>query len=105
MPAQIDSMDAVQQWIDGYDTGIRYADEHVGRLLDALDDAGVLDDTVIIVSSDHGENQGELNVWGDHQTADHITCRVPLIIRWPGLTGAASAWTAPCTTTSTGPPR
>ena len=45
--------------------------------------------TVIIVTSDHGENQGELNVWGDHQTADHITCRVPLIIRWPGLTSAS----------------
>ena len=39
------------------------------------------DDTAIIISADHGENQGELNVWGDHQTADHITNRVPLIIR------------------------
>ena len=77
-------MDAVKHWIDGYDTGIRYADEHVGRLLDALAEEGVLDDLVIIITSDHGENQGELNVWGDHQTADHITCRVPLIIRWPG---------------------
>lgn len=86
LPAQLDSMAAVRQWIDGYDIGIRYADEHVGRLLNALADAGVLDDTVIMVSSDHGENQGELNVWGDHQTADEITCRVPLIVRWPGLT-------------------
>jgi arylsulfatase A-like enzyme len=73
----------VKQWIDGYDTGIRYADEHAGRLLAALGDIGVLDDTVVMVSSDHGENQGELNVWGDHQTADAITCRVPLIVYWP----------------------
>lgn len=94
IPRQLDSMDTVKQWIDGYDTGIRYADEHVGRLLDALDKAGVLDDLVIIVSSDHGENQGELNVWGDHQTADHITCRVPLIIRWPGVTDTARVDTA-----------
>ncbi|MBN1933513.1 MAG: sulfatase [Anaerolineae bacterium] len=86
LPAQLDSMQAVKQWIDGYDTGIRYADEHVGRLLNALADQSVLDDLVIVVSSDHGENQGELNVWGDHQTADEITCRVPLIVRWPGLT-------------------
>lgn len=85
-PAQLDSMEAVHAWIDGYDVGIRYADEQVGILLNALADAGVLDDTVIMVSSDHGENQGELNVWGDHQTADAITCRVPLIVRWPGLT-------------------
>ena len=86
IPAQLDSMDAVRRWIDGYDVGIRYADEHVGRLLNALADEGVLDETIIMVSSDHGENQGELNVWGDHQTADHITSRVPLIVRWPGLT-------------------
>ncbi len=86
VPQQLDSMQAVKKWIDGYDTGIRYADEHIGLLLDALAQEGVLDDLVIIVTSDHGENQGELNVWGDHQTADHITSRVPLIIRWPGLT-------------------
>ena len=90
LPAQIDSMDAVRRWIDGYDTGIRYADRHVGMLLDELRAQGVLDDLVIIVSSDHGENQGELNVWGDHQTADHITSRVPLIMRWPGVTAPAS---------------
>lgn len=83
-PAQIDSMAAVRNWIDGYDTGIWYADRHVGFLHDALQKHGILENTVIIVTSDHGENQGELNVWGDHQTADHITCRVPLIIRWPG---------------------
>ncbi len=87
MTAQIDSMEAVRCWIDGYDTGIRYADEHVGRLLDALAEAGVLDDTAIIITSDHGENLGELNVWGDHQTADAVTCRVPLILRWPGIEG------------------
>lgn len=85
VPIQLDSMAAVHRWIDGYDTGIRYADQHVGILLDALKAEGVLDDTIVIISSDHGENQGELNVWGDHQTADEITCRVPLIIRWPGL--------------------
>jgi len=76
----------VKAWIDGYDTGIRYADEHVGLVLSALDRLGIGQDTVIIISSDHGENQGELNVWGDHQTADQITCRIPLIIRWPGVT-------------------
>jgi choline-sulfatase len=90
MPAQIDSMPAVRRWIDGYDTGIWYADRHVGMLLDKLGAQGVLDDLVIMVSSDHGENQGELNVWGDHQTADHITSRVPLIIRWPGVVAPGS---------------
>jgi choline-sulfatase len=87
VPVQIDSMEAVKRWYDGYDTGIRYMDDHIAQLLNALADAGVLDETSIIVSADHGEMQGELNVWGDHQAADHITSRVPLLVRWPGLPG------------------
>ncbi|MCC7407803.1 MAG: sulfatase-like hydrolase/transferase, partial [Phycisphaeraceae bacterium] len=85
-PAQADSMAAVRRMFDGYDTGTRYADEHVGMLLEALAKQGVLDETVIIISSDHGENLGELNIYGDHQTADLITTRVPLIVKWPGVT-------------------
>lgn len=83
-PSSIRSFADFHKWIDGYDVGIRYMDDHIGRILNALADQGVLDDTVVIVSSDHGENQGELNVYGDHQTADHITSRVPLIVSWPG---------------------
>jgi len=83
MPRQIDSMASYRKWIDGYDCGIFYADQQVGRLRDKLAELGVLDDTMIVVSSDHGENQGELSVYGDHQTADHITNRVPLIVRHP----------------------
>jgi choline-sulfatase len=88
IPTRLDTMAALKRWIDGYDTGIRYADEWIGRLLDSLEQAGILNETAIIVSADHGENQGELNVWGDHQTADQITCRVPLIVYWPGITEA-----------------
>lgn len=84
-PLQLPSMEAVKAWIDGYDCGVRYADDYIGRLLNHLADMNLLDDTAIIISGDHGENLGELNVWGDHHTADHITANVPMIIRWPGL--------------------
>ena len=87
LPAEIATLADYRQWIDGYDTGIKYMDDHIGMILDALKAQGVLDETIIIVSSDHGENQGELNVYGDHHTADHITSRVPLIVRWPGHAG------------------
>jgi len=70
---------------DGYDAGLRFADEHVGRILNALADLNVLDDTAVIVSADHGENLGELNIYADHQSADQFTARVPLIVRWPGI--------------------
>lgn len=87
-PLQIDSMEAYKQWIDGYDCGIYYADIHVGQLIDRLEELGILDDTLIMISSDHGENQGELGIFGDHQVADNITNRVPMIVRHPeGLGG------------------
>jgi len=38
-----------------------------------------------MISSDHGENHGELNIYGDHQTADHITSRVPFILKYPKM--------------------
>lgn len=77
-----------KQWIDGYDTGIHYSDHYVGKILGELKRLGLYEDTIVIISSDHGENQGELEIYGDHQTADQHTNRVPLIIRWPGLTDA-----------------
>ena len=86
MPS-LSSMEDVKRWIDGYDVGIRYADTHVGKLLDSLKEKGIYEDMAIIVTSDHGESQGELNVWGDHQSADDIICRVPLIISWPEVGG------------------
>jgi choline-sulfatase len=85
-PATIDSTSALKAHIDAYDTGIHYADRHVGALLRLLEELGVADDTAVVISADHGENHGELNVYGDHQTADQCTANVPLIIAWPGVT-------------------
>lgn len=83
-PGELKDMDDVHRMIDGYDCGIRYMDGHIGQLLAALEKAGVMKDLVIIVSSDHGENMGELAIYGEHATADRITSRIPMIIRWPG---------------------
>jgi arylsulfatase A-like enzyme len=82
-PVPIGSMADVRSWIDGYDMGVRYADIWIERLLSALDRRGLLNDTMIVIGADHGENLAELNIWGDHQTADQFTCRVPLIFRMP----------------------
>lgn len=87
-PVRADSMAAVRAIVDGYDTGVRYADLHVGRILDALEGQGVLDDTAILISGDHGETLGELNIYSDHQTADEHVAHLPLILRWPGAGSA-----------------
>lgn len=84
-PQDIPDMAAVRAMFDGYDTGVLVADEYVGKLVAQLGDLGVEDDTAIMLSSDHGETLGELNVYGDHQTADQVTTNVPLILKWPGL--------------------
>ena len=85
MSDRIASLDDFRMWIDGYDVGTRYMDDHIGMLFAELRRQGVFDDLVILISSDHGENLGELNIYGDHHTADHVTSRVPLIVRWPGV--------------------
>ena len=83
-PGALKGMQGVRRAIDGYDCGIAYMDTHIGQILDALEAQGVLDDTMIIVSSDHGENQGELGIYGEHGTSDYITHRIPMIVRMPG---------------------
>lgn len=86
-PGELKDMDDLRRLIDGYDCGIRYMDEHLGRLFDALQKQGVWEDLVIIVSADHAENLGELGIYAEHATADYATCRIPLIVRWPGQPG------------------
>ena len=83
-PGSLNNLDDVKNYIDGYDCGIRYADELLGQVFNLLKAHGIYDETVIIISSDHGENMGELGIYGEHGTADQITCRIPMIIKWPG---------------------
>lgn len=87
-PQQASDMAEARKMFDGYDMGVRYADAAIGRIIQQLKDAGLYETTAIIISADHGENLGELWVYGDHQTADHVTHNVPMIVRWPGITDA-----------------
>jgi len=71
-----------------YDGEISYLDFRIGQLLDYLRDLNILDNTLLIITSDHGE------LFGEHQLASHQLCiydtllHVPLIIRYPGLAEA-----------------
>ncbi len=86
-PGKITDLASMRRMVDGYDTAIRYVDDRIGRIVKALKAAGVYDDTAIIISADHGENFGELGIYGEHATADKATCRIPMIIKWPGIEG------------------
>ena len=85
MPSEIASRADFKQWVDGYDVGVHYFDHYVGKLVDLLKAQGVFDDTLIVFTADHGENLGELNVYGDHQTADEYTHHVPLVVHGPDV--------------------
>jgi arylsulfatase A-like enzyme len=89
-PPSLETLADVKRMVDGYDTAISHADDHVGRILSVLDDLGILRETAVIIGADHGECLGELNAYGGHCFADACTTRVPLIVRWPGVTDAAA---------------
>lgn len=83
-PSQIRSTQDFRQMIDEYDTGIFYADQQLGRIFDLLKEQGIYEDTAIIISSDHGEDLGELGSYCEHGEADEIVTHIPLIVKWPG---------------------
>jgi len=61
-----------------------YVDAQPGRLLSALDEAGLRENTIIIVWGDHGWHLGDMGVWGK-ATNYEIATRVPLIVFVPGM--------------------
>jgi len=61
-------------------------DYHFGRIIDHLKETGQYDDTLIIVTSDHGEMLGDHHCWGKMHYFD-AAFRVPLIIRMPSTAG------------------
>ncbi|MEQ8766969.1 MAG: sulfatase [Planctomycetota bacterium] len=74
----------VQHWIDRYDGEIRYWDAELGRLLDDLEQRQVLDDTWILITSDHGEAFGEHAFFGHGDNLHDELIRVPYLIVPPG---------------------
>ncbi len=67
-----------------YDGAIRYLDDEIARLLQALEESGASEDTMVILFGDHGESMTEHGIYFDHHGLYDCTLRVPLIVRWPG---------------------
>lgn len=66
-----------------YLASISVLDDWVGRLFSLLDAAGVLDETIVVVTSDHGENLGENDLFGHAFSLDDRLLRVPFFERGP----------------------
>ncbi len=77
--------DLLAQVIRLYDAEIQYCDREIGRLLDALEQRGLLENTWIVITSDHGEEFFEHQQFGHGQSGFDELARIPLLVSGPGL--------------------
>lgn len=70
---------------DLYDASIREADTLLGEFLDRLDGLGKLENTIVVITSDHGEEFHEHGQIGHERTLYRETLMVPLVILGPGV--------------------
>ncbi len=68
-----------------YDGEVAYTDDQIGMLLDELEGAGLLENTIVIVTGDHGEGLGDHEEPGHGMFLYDTTLLVPLFIRLPDL--------------------
>jgi arylsulfatase A-like enzyme len=67
-----------------YDASIRYLDRRIEELFGILDQRGLLDNTAVIITADHGESLGEHGWWEHAYGVYNTVAHVPLIVRYPG---------------------
>jgi choline-sulfatase len=77
-------LDAVRLAIASYYALVSFLDDNVGRILAALDAAGLTDSTRVIYTSDHGENLGSRGLWGKSVMYEE-SAAVPFIAAGPGI--------------------
>ncbi|MGL5095342.1 MAG: sulfatase-like hydrolase/transferase, partial [Planctomycetia bacterium] len=82
--------DDKKEFLHAYYAGVSFMDAQVGRVLDALADAGSADDTVVVFLGDHGYELGVRN-WWNKNTLFERSCRTPLVVRVPGAKGNGRA--------------
>ncbi len=66
-----------------YGAEITYTDAQIQRLIDVLKHYHIFEDTIFVITSDHGENFGEHEIYFDHWTLYNTDIHVPLIISYP----------------------
>ncbi|MEO1526821.1 MAG: sulfatase [Planctomycetota bacterium] len=80
--------DTARRLVHGYYACVSYIDAQIGRLLDALEEEGLAENTVVVLWSDHGFKLGEYRGWGK-MTNYEIDTRVPLILAAPKFSKTA----------------
>lgn len=76
--------------IRGYYAAVTFLDRQIGRVLDALEEHGLADETIVVFTSDHGYHLGWRGQWCKHSLSEQVM-RVPLVVRLPGGARGARA--------------
>ncbi|MFH1278025.1 MAG: sulfatase [Candidatus Eisenbacteria bacterium] len=69
--------------VDLYDGEIAWADDAIGRFRRGLEERGLFDRTIVVVTADHGENFGDHGTWFEHTYLYDSSLRVPMMLRYP----------------------
>ncbi len=78
-------LDRKKRLISRYSGAIQYVEQQLGRLFRELKDKNLWDNTIVIITSDHGESLTEHGIFFDHHGLYDVTIRVPLILRYPRI--------------------
>jgi membrane-anchored protein YejM (alkaline phosphatase superfamily) len=75
-----------EEYFNQYKNSVGYCDVLVGRVLDRLKDKNLLDETIVIITSDHGEefDDNGMGYWGHNGNYSGAQTHVPMIVYWPG---------------------
>ncbi|RZR32723.1 DUF3413 domain-containing protein [Vibrio vulnificus] len=79
-----------------YKTSVRYVDSMATKVLDKLKESGDLENTVVIITGDHGQemNDNKLNFWGHNSNFTDAQVNVPFAIFGPGVDAAKMQWSS-----------
>ena len=80
----LDAMPNLDYIADLYDAEVAYLDFEIGRIFQHLETEGLLDDTLVVLFGDHGENMTEHDAWFDHAGLYDSVTHVPLLMWAPG---------------------
>ncbi|EJQ9993430.1 TPA: DUF3413 domain-containing protein [Vibrio vulnificus] len=79
-----------------YKTSVRYVDSMATKVLDKLKESGDLENTLVIITGDHGQemNDNKLNFWGHNSNFTDAQVNVPFAIFGPGVDAAQMQWSS-----------
>lgn len=77
-----------------YKTSVHFVDSQVGRVLSHLEESGTLENTLVIITGDHGQemNDNKLNFWGHNSNYTNAQIQVPFAMIGPKISSQVNAW-------------